>query len=109
MTCHALVLAASSPYLAEVLQQAYRQDDNVLIVAQNIQGQALNNLVEFLYRGNIRASREEVKDVKDLLKEFKILFMGDKNELMEDMELSEKIKEEDDHRMSENDDVIKEE
>lgn len=75
-TCHAAVLAASSPYFAEMLEDpcGCREDQTVLIVAQNMNLVQIKNLLDFLYLGKIKASKGEVDNMKILLEEMEILF-----------------------------------
>merc|ERR1712105_182507 len=93
-TCHAAVLAAVSPYFENLLRNAFEEDENVLIVAENMTSQTLKNFIDFLYEGNIRKSKEEVCELKKILDEFMVKFshellsdndVGSSHESLEDL------------------------
>jgi len=74
LTCHAAILAAASPYFAQLLNNPMADDDSVLIIAENVNSCNMRNVLDFLYMGKVRKSKQEVHDLKMILGEFKIKF-----------------------------------
>ena len=59
--CHSVVLAAASPVFADVMRTASGEDENIVIIAENMNEHDVDLFLEFLYNGTIQEKMQGEK------------------------------------------------